>query len=230
MLNSLIERRAFLAKVPLFRELAESELERIAQDTQLVRAERGEVLFRRGDPAHGFHIVVSGQVKLAFLSARGDEKVVDLNGPGHSFGEAVMFMGQPHVVTAQTLVDSMLLYIPQETVFEELERDPKFARRMIAGLSSRLHRLMGDLEDDSLRSATQRIVGYLLRESDAPPRSGDALQVTLSAAKGVIASRLSLTQQHFSRILHDLSAHGLIEVRGRLVYIPNIDRLRDYSG
>lgn len=218
--------QTFLASAPLFRELAGDELDRIALNTQQVHAAKGEILFRRGDPVLGFHIVIFGQVKLAFSSPRGDEKVVDLIGPGHSFGEAVMFMERPHVVTAQALSDSMLLYVGRDAVFEELERDPKFARHMIAGLSGRLHRLMSDLENDSLHSGTQRIIGYLLRDSEESPESRSALEVTLPANKGVIASRLSLTQQHFSRILHELSARGLIEVRGRSIYIPDVARLR----
>ena len=226
MLNAPIKVQSFLANVPLFKELTGDELDRIASNTREVRAARAEVLFRRGDPALGFHIVVFGQVKLAFTSPRGDEKVVDLIGPGQSFGEAVMFIERPHVVTAQTLSDSLLLYIAREIVFQELERDPRFVRRIIAGLSSRLHRLMSDLESDSLHSGTQRVIGYLLYDSDENPAPGRALEVTLPASKGVIASRLSLTQEHFSRILHDLSARGLIDVHGRAIHIPDVARLR----
>jgi len=226
LLNAPIKVQSFLANVPLFKELTGDELDRIASNTREVRAARAEVLFRRGDPALGFHIVVFGQVKLAFTSPRGDEKVVDLIGPGQSFGEAVMFIERPHVVTAQALCDSLLLYIARDIVFQELERDPRFVRRIIAGLSSRLHRLMSDLESDSLHSGTQRVIGYLLYDSDENPAPGRALEVTLPASKGVIASRLSLTQEHFSRILHDLSARGLIDVHGRAIHIPDVARLR----
>ncbi len=229
MLNVPIKVKSFLANVPLFKELASDELDRIALSTLEVRATRSEILFHRGDAALGFHIIVFGQVKLAFTSPRGDEKVVDLIGPGQSFGEAVMFMERPHVVTAQALTDSMLLYIAKEVVFEELERDPRFVRRIIAGLSSRLHQLMSDLESDSLRSGTQRIIGYLLRDSDECTASESALEVTLPATKGVIASRLSLTQEHFSRMLHELAARGLIEVHGRSIRIPDVAKLRGYS-
>ena len=229
LVNTPIRIQAFLANVPLFRELGSGELDRIALNTQQLHAAKGEILFRRGDPALGFHIVVFGQVKLAFSSPRGDEKVVDISGPGQSFGEAVMFMERPHVVTAQALSDSMLLFVGREAVFDELAREPQFARRMIAGLSSRLHGLMSDLENDSLHSGTQRIIGYLLRDSEDSAESKGALEVTLSATKGVIASRLSLTQESFSRILHDLSARGLIEVRGRSISIPDVAKLRACS-
>ena len=221
--------RTFLANLPLFRELASEQLDRMATHTRQVRAERGEILFHRGDEVHGFHVIIYGQIKLAFISAGGDEKVVEILGPGSSFGEAVMFMRRPHVVTAQALADSLLLYVERDAVFDELRRDPDFAARMIAGLSRRLHQLMGDLEAYSMRSGTERVIGFLLHKcGDGLPADG-AADVTLPTTKGVIASRLNLTQEHFSRILHDLSTSGLIEVHGRTVRIVDVGRLRAYG-
>jgi CRP-like cAMP-binding protein len=177
----------------------------------------------------GFHAIVYGQVKLAFVSAGGDEKVVEILGPGQSFGEAVMFMRRPHVVTAQALADSLLLYVEREVVFDEIRRDPDFAGRMIAGLSRRLHQLVGDLEAYSMRSGTERVIGYLLSTgAEGVPEKG-ACEVTLPTTKGVVASRLNLTQEHFSRILHDLTAAGLIKVQGRTVHIVDVERLRVHS-
>jgi len=224
-----IEIKSFLANLGLFKELAPDELGRIAVLTRQVRAPRSEILFHRGDEAKGFYIIAFGQIKLAFVSARGDEKVVDVLGPGQSFGEAVMFMERPHVVTAQALADSLLLYVQREAVFDELERDPRFARRMIAGLSNRLHHLIGDLEAYSMRSGTQRIIGYLLRDCSTLSAQDGGIEVTLPTAKSVVASRLNLTQERFSRILHDLAAEGLIEVRGRSVHIRDVDRLRGFD-
>ena len=221
--------QAFLANVPLFKELAPGELDRVAAFTREVRASRSEILFHRGDEARGFHIIVFGQVKLVFVSAGGDEKVVDILGPGQSFGEAVMFMERPHVVTAQALVDSMLLYVQREAVFEELERDPGFARRMIAGLSHRLHNLVADLEANSMRSGRQRIIGYLLHDCGHASEKNGGFEVTLPATKSVVASRLNLTLEHFSRILHELAEEGLIELRGRSVQIRNVERLRGFD-
>ena len=221
--------QSFLANVPLFKELAADELDRIAVHARQVRAARGEILFHRGEDAKGLHIVVYGQVKLAFISERGDEKVVDIIGPGQSFGEAVMFMESRHVVTAQALISSLILYIPRDVVFDELERQPRFARRMIAGLSRRLHHLMGDLEAHSMRSGTQRLIGYLLHDCTSTPSRDGVLEVILPTTKGVVASRLNLTRERFSRILHELALEGLIEVSGRHVRVLDTERLRSFD-
>jgi len=224
-----IKIKSLLTNVGLFKELAPDELDRIAALTRQVRSARSEILFHRGDEAKGFYVIAFGQIKLAFVSDRGDEKVVDVLGPGQSFGEAVMFMERPHVVTAQALVDSLLLYVQREAVFDELERDPRFARRMIAGLSHRLHHLIGDLEAYSMRSGTQRIIGYLLHGCSPSATQDGGIEVTLPTAKNVVASLLNLTQERFSRILHDLAAEGLIEVRGRSVLIRDVERLRGFD-
>jgi CRP-like cAMP-binding protein len=138
-------------------------------------------------------------------------------------------MRRPHVVTAQVLADSLLLYVEREAVFDELRRDPDFAARMIAGLARRLHQLMGDLEAYSMRSGTERVIGFLLHQcGDGLPADG-AADVTLPTTKGVVASRLNLTQEHFSRILHDLTTAGLIQVRGRTVRIVDLGRLRQHG-
>ena len=216
----------FLIRLPMFNELLPEELDRIAASTTELHAPRGAILFQRGDPCVGFHTVVYGQVKLAFTSKEGGEKVVEIIGPGHSFGEALMFMDKPYVVFAQTLADSFILHVSQAAMFEELEQNPKFARKMLAGLSRRLHGLISDVEAYSLRSGTQRVIGYLLKGGST--EDGD--RVTLEVSKTVVASRLNLTPEHFSRILHDLGERQLIGISGRTITILDIDKLRDFQG
>ena len=220
-----IKVQAFLANLPLFSEMTPEELDRIAAGTETLQVSKGEEVCHRGDPVTGFHVVVYGQVKLGFTSPQGVEKVVEIVRPGQSFGEALMFLDKPYIVFARALSDSMLLHVAKRTVNEELARDPGFARRMLSGLSQRLHGLVRDVEAYTLRSGSERVIGYLLSELSDDAVSGRAA-VELTPGKNVIASRLNMTPEHFSRILHDLEAQGLIEMEGRLVRIPDPERLR----
>lgn len=219
----------FLANVPLFRELPAADIQRIASKTTVIDAPRGTVLLHRGDPCHGMHVIVYGRIALTLQSPQGGEKVVELMGPGQSFGEALMFIEAPYLISAEALDDAKLLHVARESVLAEIDRDPRFARRILGGLSQRLHQLMIDVESYSLRSGTQRVIGYLLRDS-SENHAANAMVTTLHAAKGVIASRLNLTQEHFSRILHQLIEEGLIEVSKREVRILDIRRLRAHEG
>ena len=231
MTNPEIPIHDFLANIPLLRDASAEEVGRMAAGTRRVYAQKGEALFQRGDPCEGFWIVLYGQVKLLVTSPQGMEKVIEILGPGMTFGEAIMFMDVPYVVRSQTLADSLLLHVSKRTVYSELEHNPAFARKMLAGLSRRLHGLIRDVESYSMRSGTERVIGFLMRidTNESADESNEA-SVTLPASKVTVASRLNLTPEHFSRILHDLSAAGLIEVRGKSIHIPDMKRLRDFEG
>lgn len=220
---------AILSNTPLFREGDPAEIERIARGTRELHAARGEVLFQKGDTPQGFYLVVYGQIKLAFCTPQGAEKVVDIVGAGQSFGEAVMFMDKPYLVYAQAIADSLLLHIGKTAVFDELERNPAFGRKMLAGLSRRLHTIVSDVEAYSLRSATERVIGYLLRYEAEEAGTDRTLRIRLPASKGLIASRLNLSPETFSRILHDLCTAGLISVGGREIQVHDLERLRGYG-
>lgn len=229
MANAQTNTQALLTSLPLFNGLSMAEIARLTGNSREIQATRGEILFHKGDPCTGFHVLVDGQIKLAFTSAQGHEKVVEIISPGQSFGEAIMFMDKSYIVFAQALCDSQLLFIPKTVINAEFERDPQLARKMLAGMAMRLHQLMNDVESYSLHSGTQRIIGYLLRELPDDATPGGSADLTLTTNKGIIASRLNLTQEHFSRILHELSELGLIAVAGRKIHIPDVGSLRGYD-
>ena len=230
MTTGKIKVQTFLSRLPLFNEVDAPALDILAASTTELHVARGEIIFQRGSPCVGFHIVIYGQVKLAFTSPQGGEKVVEIIGPGHSFGEALMFMNKPYIVFAQALSDCLLLHVSKDAVFRELERDATFSRKMLAGLSRRLHGLICDVENYSLRSGTQSVIGYLLPRDEEINLHTAEHQITLPVSKTILASRLNLTPEHFSRILHDLSEQGLISVSGKNITIPDIEKLRDYEG
>lgn len=218
--------QAFLANLPMFSDMNREDLDRIAAATVPVYAEKGQSIVQCGDPCTGFHFVVYGQVKLGFTSPQGVEKVVEIVRPGQSFGEALLFLDKPYLVFVQAVADTMLLHVAKHAVLGELAHDPQFARRLLSGLARRVHGLVRDVEDYSLRSGQERVIGYLLADAADITPNGKPVEVHLSPGKSVIASRLNMTPEHFSRILHDLGAAGLIEVNGRAVRIPDLERLR----
>lgn len=220
---------ALLAQLPLFSALAPEQIARVVAAVREKQLAKGEMLFQKGDPAHGFFVVVSGQIKLALPSAQGNEKVVEIVGARQSFGEAVMFMDRPFPVFAEALVDTQLLHIGKDVVFQLIDSDASFSRRLLAGLSMRLHSLIADVETYSLRSSAQRLIGYLLQHSPHEDDTVNRVEIKLPTTKHILASRLNLTPETLSRILHDLADTGLIEVHGRLIIVPDLRRLRSHD-
>lgn len=219
----------FLAVLPLFSDIGNAERERLAQGCQLRRFERGDMVFRVGEPCEAFHVVVVGQVKLFVISPAGQEKVIELVSPGASFAEALMFLERPCMVNAQALADTLVLSIQRHAVLAELELDSRFAMRMLAGLSRRLHGLVHDVQAYALQSGVQRVVGYLLRDQVLDDgHTEEARTVSLPVSKATVASRLSLTPEYFSRVLRELEAAGLIAVDKRDIHILDSKQLAAY--
>jgi CRP-like cAMP-binding protein len=221
------ELKSFLAHLPLFEGLRPDELERLAAGTTRRRLQSGETLFRQGEPSTGFHAVIHGRIALVAAAPQGRERVSAIIEAGRSFGEAIMFLEKPYIVTARALSDSLVLHVSKEAVFAELQRNPGFGRRIIATLSAKLHASVRELDMYALGSGGRRFAAWLLRQ--VPRAKAGATEVTLPAAKRAIASQLNLSAEHLSRILRELTTEGLIQVRGRKVAIPDISRLRQWT-
>lgn len=221
-----------LMALPLFSNLAPHEHERIAQGCRPKQLSKGDLFFRAGEPCEAFHVVVSGQIKLFVASPGGQEKVIEIIDPGHSFGEAMVFLGRPHVVNAQALMDTLLICVSKQAMLAEVQRDPEFSLRMLAGISRRLHGLIQDVKGYALHNGMQRLIGYLLRDVEDVADGSPAqmcITVNLPASKATIASRLSLTPEYFSRVLHELEAQGLIQIDKRQIRIPDVPRLAHFG-
>lgn len=198
----------------------------IAGGSLLRTLSRSQILCEKGNRAGGFFCVLSGRIKLSAVNADGGERVLDLVLPGRVFGQASTVLDQPFPVLAQALTDSEVLQIGRERIREAMERWPEVAMAMLRSLAQDCFRLINDLEACCLMTASQRLVGFLIKESEEGPSSGDQGQVVLPVSKAVVASSLNLTPETFSRELHELARQGLIQVDRRTVHIHSLSQLR----
>lgn len=220
-----VNAQCHLTRMPLFAGLSVDLIERIAHKIVPITVLKGHALFHAGDNCKGMYLVVFGQFKRVFTSFVGAEKVVEIIQQGESFGEAIMLAEKNHLTSAYALQDSLVLHVPTAAILAELNNDPKLTARMIILLAKQNVRFMNDIESYALQSATQRIIGYFTNEIPDEAIKADELELELHVHKGVIASMLNITQEHFSRILSDLSARGLILISGRSIRIPKISNL-----
>lgn len=215
-----------LSKFYMFSELQEKQIEYLATGTRLVDVSRGNTLFNRGDRAHGFYLLLEGQIKLGVVSPQGDEKIIGLVQNGESFGEAVLFLERSFPIYAQATLDSKLLLITRDVIFNILDNDVTVVRRMLAGISARNRQLVNDIESISLQNSTQRLIGYLLQISSTSPNSE---RVKLPTNKLTIASMLNIKPETFSRVMSRLKDAGLLQTDGKEVVITNIANLRNFG-
>lgn len=220
--------RAEIARTPLFSDLDAREVEELARAARVIDLPKGRALFRTGDRPQMLYCVESGLVSLSVSTPDGAEKIIELIGPHRHFGEALLFLDTVSPVTVSAVEDARVIGLPKTLLFHYIETSKAFTYHLLSGLSARLHHLIADVESYCLKSSTQRVVGYLLGEAQETGNRGGA-RIALTASKQLIASRLNLTPETFSRTLHQLTEEGLIRVEGKNISIPDLMALRNYG-
>lgn len=218
---------AFIAGHDLFNEVAPRDLSQLVAATGARRLQKGEILFEKGARPAGIFLVASGHILLAVSSPQGGKKVLGIFGVGQSIGEAEVVMDSPYPYFAESVDDAEVLEVGQGALLALLDKDKKFARRLMNCLGARQHDLVYSVESYTLRTGAERVIGYLLQH--AKIQASGRLTVELPATKQLIASLLHITPETLSRIFRDLSEAGLIEARTRHIHIPDIDRLIAYE-
>ena len=204
----------------LFARLSEEQLERVARRAVRVRLGDGEPLFQQGDPAERFYLVLSGQIKLYRLSPSGNEKVIEIVMPGSTFAEALMFLERPrYPVGAQALGAAEVISIDAVDFAQMLKGSVETCFLLLGDMSQRLRGLLREIDELSLHSATCRIAAYLV---NLLPQDSDSFE--LPVPKQVLASRLSVKPETFSRIMKTLSDQAIIKVSASRIHV--VDRAR----
>lgn len=220
--------RETLRAHPLFVAFDEDRFERLADGAQLVELDTNQILFQRGEPARAFFIVLRGQIKLFMQSRSGDEKILALQQPGQSFGEAVMFMQGPmYPVSAAATEPSSLVAMPTRDYMQALRDDVNTCLRLLGVLSQRLHAHVQEIEELTLESAGNRLVRHLLRR--ASPDAQGRQRVHFDETRQVLASQLAIKPETLSRLIRSLADAGLIALDGRDILIPDVGRLQAWS-
>jgi CRP-like cAMP-binding protein len=210
-----------LASIPLFAGIPARQLGEMARSTRRVGCDKGQTIFHVGDAARDLFFLLSGQVKRATFSVGGNEKVLELLGPGRCFGEAELFGPQRHASFAVAVEPSVLLCIGGDGLRRTLEAVPLLALRLIGTLAGRALAMESDASASHFRTGCQRVLDYLLTEVGAPLKAEGETALTLTTSKQLVASRIGITPETLSRALRDLSDAGMIVVAGRNIRLQN---------
>ncbi|NTV93893.1 MAG: Crp/Fnr family transcriptional regulator [Thiobacillus sp.] len=226
-MSSNLSERDFLAlrRGYIFSDMEDGQFLEIMSHASSVEIPAGQLLFSQGDPVKAFYWVGEGLVRLFRSSPQGDEKVLELIGPGRFFAEAALFMGGRFPVNAAAQVASRLVAIDGTSFKAWLAQDASRCFRLLAGMSARMHKLVNEIDSLTLMKGTDRLLQYLLDHSE-PDASGQTM-VELEAPKQVIASRIGVKPETLSRLLHKLSGLGYIEVKDNRILIKDEDKLRE---
>ena len=213
-----------LRRISVFADLTSAALVRVGQ-AGFVRSEpKGARIFSQGDIPKFLHVVLSGRLALVAEIGDGREAVVEFFGPGEVVIAAAVLLELPYLQSGILTEESRLAYFPADVARDLTRSDVRFSRNLALMLARHWRLLAHQIKDQKLRSAPQRLAGYLLGSARL---ANGRLTVELAVDKRSLASRLGMTPENLSRNLAQLENVG-IHVHGRRIEIADPEGLRAF--
>lgn len=209
--------------IQLFSGLSEAQLAVLASASTERCYEKDEVILLKGDPPAGLFAVISGKIKMVCQGPSGDEKVIDVRGARDVFGEESLFQDQPYAYMASALSKTRALHFDKRVLYGLVDTSSRFAMEMLVHMSRRVFAGVRDIEDFRTRAPLERLAGFLLDQCASARHLRP--RINLHAPKHVIASRLGMTPESFSRCLRDMAEDRILDGRGAVITIFDRERL-----
>jgi CRP-like cAMP-binding protein len=132
MLTS-IDRLLLVRGVPIFKELRDDFLVRLASIMNEVSYPSGKIIFSQGQEGRSLYIVVAGRVRVHL----GDKELATLD-KGSCFGEMSLFDAEPRSASVTAIAGCDCLVLTQQQLYEAIDETPDIAVNIIRLLSRRI--------------------------------------------------------------------------------------------
>src|SRR6266511_2976923 len=215
-----------ITRIAVFRGLKPETVEHIIAPATAVMLTQHESLFRQGDPATAFFIMIDGWMKLYRVTLSGEETVIHVLTKGDSFAEAVAFTGARYPATAEAVSNARVVRIPADHVVRCIRESPDIALAMIASTSQHLHHLVQQVEQLKAQTGVQRVAEFLA--ALCPVGEATTCTIALPYDKALIAGRLGLKPESLSRAFAKLRSVGVV-VHASHVAVSDVARLRQLA-
>lgn len=212
--------------MPLFAGLSEHEKDVLIQSGRVRQCPRGKMLFAHGEPVTNFYIIIKGVFQMFRTNAEGHEKTIEILKAGQTMCKSeILDSCRNHRLNALPVEDSTVLEFPLNWLRESAKKSSVFALNLLSRIAHQAHMAEIEAEHQASMSATQLVACFLqqlcvLYHFD--PKGFD-----LPYSKTLIASRLGMELETFSRTLTKLKEQG-ITVEGTHVKIHDLKRIEHY--
>ncbi len=218
---------AALCRKPLFEGLAAETCAALLAEGKPRTLPAGHHVFRYGDPVEHVYIVTDGAVQLFRESAEGREVTAEVLIAGDMLGETdVLRPAAARLFNALAVKEARLLEFSAGWLVDAARRNPGFALNLLALLSRRAHIRALEVEHKATMTAPQQVACFF--ERLCALYGFDPNGFTLPYSKTLIASRLGIELETFSRALARLRPHGL-DVKGARVAFVDLPRLERFT-
>jgi len=209
-----------LRGVPLFTELSEPELQKIARVAVPRNYPAGTIILREGDPGDTCYVLRAGQARVTRQHADGRTITLTNVGSGEIFGELAMFGGEVRSATVEAVDDVRAVAILAGDLKRLLNEHPEIAVKLLSALGAKLREANARIARQSFQKVSSRVAGVLaeLVETGSRPAPGAPGEVVVRSTQSDLAQLAGTSREAASRFLATLQRAGVLTTRrGRII-------------
>jgi CRP-like cAMP-binding protein len=213
-----------LTRCPLFADVPEPDLVRLATAAGLRRFRRGQLLFAEGDDGDSLLVVAEGSLKAVSTSPDGEEFLLAVVERYEAVGELTVADGGVRSASVTALTDTAVLRLPREAVLAVARTSPPVAMALLAALAAVVRRLTGAAADLVFLDIPRRVAKFVLAQG----AGGPVVRTRLTQAE--MADRVGASRQSVNAALQDFQRRGWITVGSREITLHDPAALRRFVG
>jgi CRP/FNR family transcriptional regulator len=221
-----------LRGAPIFADLDQAVLTRLAERCVPRAVGVGFVLFRAGDACGGTYFVLEGRVRVFRTDSDGRHQTLAIEGPGRPVAELPLFDGGPYPASAETVAPSRLIYLPRAEFEYAFRTTPDLAVSVVRALGRRMRHLVQLIETIAFRDVAARLAMQLADHVDhrGTADAEGRMVLLLDRTQEELAAEIGTARESVSRALTQLQRHGLIYNRsGRRLVTVSAEQLRAWA-
>ena len=215
-----------LHKVPLFADLSELEIARIAEVARERTYLKNSVILFEDDPGDALYVVETGSVKVVLIGEDGREVILSVLDEGDFFGEMALIDDEPRSAHVIAMEDAVMLVLRREDFFHRLREAPTIALGLLKTLTRRLREADEKIGGLVLLDVPGRVARLLLRMAD----ENDGAEITRKVTHHTIAQMVGSSRETVSRTMRDLVDKGLVEVSRKTITLKDRRALESMGG
>lgn len=201
-----------LRATTLYRGLSEDDRLRLAE-VSLVRSwDKGETIFREGDPPDFLLTILTGRVKVVKLQPSGKEVILEIFGPGDPVGAVVGYEGRPYPASAIALERASGLLVRRAPFFGLLEQHPSLVRGLLSTFTRRIVELAQRIPEVAGARVETRFAHLFLKLADRVGRPrGAAVFIPMVLSRQELADLTGTTIETCIRVMSRWGKEGVVE-------------------
>jgi CRP/FNR family cyclic AMP-dependent transcriptional regulator len=228
---SIEEEVRLLSTVDILEPLSEEELEELARRSSDTHLEEGEIFYTPHDRSEKLFILKRGKVRIFRMAPDGREFTLAVVDAGTVFGEMALTAQRLEGAYAQAMEPSILLNMSREDLERLIMQKPQVGLQITHLLSERLRRYETRLEDITLKDVYSRLASIilLLIESEGT-RTGTGYRIPAHYTHERLGTMIGANREAVTRAFGVLQDEGVVELKRRLIYVKDIETLRQAAG